>query len=45
MPAQNIIELGFDIDKFDADKKHIYDGLMENYDLIKRIENTKISIG
>lgn len=41
----NIIELGFDIEKFDAQKKQVYNDLMEIYEVSKKIEGTKIQPG
>ncbi len=41
--AQNIIELGFDINKFSAEKQAIYDDLVAMYEMAKKINETKIA--
>lgn len=43
MGAQNIIELGFNITEFSAEKKQVYDMLMEIYELNKKIGENKTS--
>lgn len=41
----NTVDLAFDIDKFDASKKITYDGLIEIYELTKKISSAPIQIG
>lgn len=43
--GQNIIDFGFDLDKWNAEKKVIYEDLMALYELAKKINDTKIGVG
>lgn len=43
--TQNIIELGFDYDKFSKEKQAIYDDLMQVYKIAKEINETKLNVG
>jgi hypothetical protein len=45
MAAQNTVELGFDIPVFDKEKKHIADGLVEIYELGKKLGANLIPVG
>lgn len=43
--GQNIVELGFDIDRWGAEKKIIYEDLMSIYEIAKKVNDTKLLPG